>query len=128
VVTSKPLFCFDEETKKMRLLGTLKCLNPEDFLQGLGFTPLVAEKLQVFGPPKLDELNLLRKRSTSRASSSQARKCGRSGRLATATADVQEELIRNFILATNQGRASFGLFMAEFILELVDNLPNKKLL
>lgn len=44
----------------MQLLGTLKCLNPEDVLQDIGFTPLVAEKLQVLGPPELDELRLLR--------------------------------------------------------------------
>jgi glutaconate CoA-transferase subunit B len=60
VVTSKALFGFDEETKKMRLLGVLKGLNPEDVLQGMGFTPLVAEKLQVLEPPEVNELRLLR--------------------------------------------------------------------
>jgi glutaconate CoA-transferase subunit B len=60
VVTSKALFGFDEETKKMRLLGVLKGLDPEEVVQGMGFTPLMAEKLLELEPPQDDELRLLR--------------------------------------------------------------------
>jgi len=60
VVTSKALFGFDEETKKMRLLGVLKGLDPEEVIQGMGFTPLMAEKLLELEPPTEGELHLLR--------------------------------------------------------------------
>jgi glutaconate CoA-transferase, subunit B len=60
VVTSKALFGFDEETKKMRLLGVLKGLDPEEVIQGMGFTPLMAEKLLELEPPTGGELHLLR--------------------------------------------------------------------
>ena len=60
MVTSKALFDFHEETKKMRLLGVLKGLDPEDVIQGMGFKPHISEKLQELEPPKEDELQLLR--------------------------------------------------------------------
>lgn len=60
VVTSKALFGFDEETKRMTLVGVLKGLKPEEVIQGMGFTPLVAEKLVEIGPPTDDELRMLR--------------------------------------------------------------------
>jgi glutaconate CoA-transferase, subunit B len=60
VVTSKALFGFDEESKKMTLLGVLKGLNPEELIQGMGFTPLLGETIVEIEPPTAAELNLLR--------------------------------------------------------------------
>jgi len=60
VVTSKALFDFDEETKRMRLTGILKGLDPEEVIQGMGFKPLMASILQELDPPQGDELHLLR--------------------------------------------------------------------
>jgi glutaconate CoA-transferase subunit B len=60
VVTSKALFDFDEETKKMRLMEILKGLDPEEVIQGMGFKPLMASILQELDPPKGGELHLLR--------------------------------------------------------------------
>ncbi|MCI0484244.1 MAG: acyl CoA--acetate/3-ketoacid CoA transferase subunit beta [candidate division NC10 bacterium] len=60
VVTSKALFGFDEETKQMKLVGVLKGLKPEQVIQGMGFTPLVAEKLVELEPPTADEIRMLR--------------------------------------------------------------------
>lgn len=60
VVTSKALFDFDEETKKMRLIGVLKSLKAEEVIQGMGFEPLVVNNLLELEPPEEDELCLLR--------------------------------------------------------------------
>jgi glutaconate CoA-transferase subunit B len=60
VVTSKALFGFDEKTKKMRLLGVLKGLDPEEVIHGMGFKPEMAGKLLELEPPAADELRLLR--------------------------------------------------------------------
>jgi glutaconate CoA-transferase subunit B len=60
VVTSKALFDFDEETKKMRLIGLLKGLKAEEVIQGMGFAPLVVNNLLELEPPDEDELCLLR--------------------------------------------------------------------
>ncbi len=60
VVTSKALFDFHEETKKMRLIGVLKGLTAEDVIQGMGFSPVIADKLLVLEPPEAKELSLLR--------------------------------------------------------------------
>ncbi len=60
VVTSKALFDFEAETKKMRLMGILKGLDPEEVIQGMGFKPLMAPILQELDPPQEGELQLLR--------------------------------------------------------------------
>jgi glutaconate CoA-transferase subunit B len=62
VVTSKALFGFDEETKRMTLVGVLKGLKPEEVIQGMGFIPQVSAKLAQLEPPAADELKLLREK------------------------------------------------------------------
>jgi glutaconate CoA-transferase subunit B len=60
VVTSKAVFGFDEETKRLKLLGVLKGLSASEVLQGMEFKPLTAERLEEIGPPTDDELRVLR--------------------------------------------------------------------
>ncbi len=60
VVTSKALFGFDDETKKMKLIGVLKGLKVAEVIQGMGFTPLIAAELQELEPPRGNELHVLR--------------------------------------------------------------------
>lgn len=60
VVTSKALFGFDEESKQMVLIGVLKGLSAAEATQGMGFKPLVAEKLMEVEPPREGELRVLR--------------------------------------------------------------------
>jgi len=60
VVTSKALFGFDGESKKMTLLGILKGLKVADVLEGMGFEPLLDGELQEIEPPSEEELRILR--------------------------------------------------------------------
>lgn len=60
VVTSKALFGFDEESKKMILLGILKGLKVSGVLEGMGFEPLLDGKPQEIEPPSEEELRILR--------------------------------------------------------------------
>jgi glutaconate CoA-transferase subunit B len=60
VVTSRAVFGFEEETKRMRLLGALRGLGPEDVLAGIGFEVRQAESLEAMAPPTEEELRLLR--------------------------------------------------------------------
>jgi glutaconate CoA-transferase subunit B len=60
VVTSKALFGFDAETKRMRLLGALRGLGAEEVLEGMGFEVPAAAALEELPPPGEDELRLLR--------------------------------------------------------------------
>ncbi len=60
VVTSKALFGFDGESKKMTLLGILKGLKVAGVLEGMGFEPLLDGKLQEMEPPSEEELRILR--------------------------------------------------------------------
>jgi glutaconate CoA-transferase subunit B len=59
-VTSKALFGFDEETKKMTLIGVLKGLKPEEVIRGMGFKPRVSHQPLELEPPAPEELRLLR--------------------------------------------------------------------
>ncbi len=61
VVTSKALFSFDEDTKRLTLLGSLKGLSPADALQGMECRPLVARTVEELAPPTEDELRVLRR-------------------------------------------------------------------
>jgi acyl CoA:acetate/3-ketoacid CoA transferase beta subunit len=61
VVTSKALFGFDEETKRLTLLGVLKGLSASEVLEGMGITPRVAGRLDEMGAPTEDELRVLRR-------------------------------------------------------------------
>jgi glutaconate CoA-transferase subunit B len=60
VVTSRALFAFDDETKRLKLLGILKGLTASEVLQGMEFKPLLAEPLETLDPPTDDELRTLR--------------------------------------------------------------------
>jgi glutaconate CoA-transferase subunit B len=60
VVTSKALFGFDDATKKLTLTGVLEGLTPEAVLEGMEMKPLIAERVEVLGPPTSEELRILR--------------------------------------------------------------------
>ena len=60
VVTSRALFGFDDETKRLKLLGALKGLTASEVLQGMEFKPLLAERLEELAPPTDEELRILR--------------------------------------------------------------------
>jgi len=60
VVTSQALFGFDDETRRMLLLGVLRGLSADQVTRGMGFEPRVAEKIEVLEPPTREELAVLR--------------------------------------------------------------------
>lgn len=60
VVTSKALFGFDEETKRLTLRGVLKGLSASDVVQGMECRPLVPKAIEELAPPSEDELRVLR--------------------------------------------------------------------
>ncbi|MBI5166426.1 MAG: acyl CoA--acetate/3-ketoacid CoA transferase subunit beta [candidate division NC10 bacterium] len=60
IVTSKALFGFDEETKRMKLIGVLKGISTEEILREMEFEPVVVEKIEEIEPPTADELHILR--------------------------------------------------------------------
>ena len=60
VVTSKALFGFDEETKRMTLLSVLRGLDPRQVVEGMGFPPLMPKEIGEIPPPTEEELRLLR--------------------------------------------------------------------
>jgi glutaconate CoA-transferase subunit B len=60
VVTSRALFGFDEESKRMLLLGVLRGLSTDQVIHGMGFKPFVAETVEVLEPPTGEELAILR--------------------------------------------------------------------
>ena len=60
VVTSQALFGFDEETKRMVLLGVLQGLSREQVIRGMQFEPMLGEKLEIVEPPTREELSILR--------------------------------------------------------------------
>lgn len=60
VVTSKALFGFDEDTKRLTLLATLRGLSADEVIRDMGFRPLVARELGEIAPPTDDELRVLR--------------------------------------------------------------------
>jgi len=60
VVTSKALFGFDEDSRKMTLLGALDGLRAEDVLADMDFKPLVAGRVESLAAPTEEELRILR--------------------------------------------------------------------
>ncbi|MFQ5828032.1 MAG: CoA-transferase subunit beta [Candidatus Methylomirabilia bacterium] len=60
VVTSKALFGFDDDSKKMTLLGVLRGLTPEHVLREMDSKPLVATRVEELPPPTEEELGILR--------------------------------------------------------------------
>ena len=60
VVTSKALFGFDDDSRKMTLLGVIRGLTPEQVLAEMDFKPLVAGRVEDLAPPTDQELRILR--------------------------------------------------------------------
>lgn len=60
VVTDQAVFGFDDETKRMKLLGIVAWANLEEVLAQMGFEPLIADELFTIEPPDDDELMILR--------------------------------------------------------------------
>jgi glutaconate CoA-transferase subunit B len=60
VVTSKALFGFDRETKKMELQGILRGLSVDDVVRDMAFRPRISGEVTVIVPPTQDELRVLR--------------------------------------------------------------------
>jgi glutaconate CoA-transferase subunit B len=61
VVTSKALFGFNEETKRLTLLGSLKGLSTADALRGMECRLPEARTIEELAPPSEDELRVLRR-------------------------------------------------------------------
>jgi glutaconate CoA-transferase subunit B len=61
VVTSKALFGFDGETKRLTLLGALKGLSAAEVVEGMEFRPLPGDPVEELAPPTEDELTTLRR-------------------------------------------------------------------
>jgi glutaconate CoA-transferase subunit B len=60
VVTSKALFGFDGETKRMSLLAVLRGLDPREVVKEMAFRPMMAKEIGEIPPPTDEELRLLR--------------------------------------------------------------------
>jgi len=60
VVTSKALFGFDEETRKMTLLSVLRGRSVDEVVKDMAFRPLLAPEIGEIPPPTADELRVLR--------------------------------------------------------------------
>jgi glutaconate CoA-transferase subunit B len=60
VVTSKGLFGFDDETKRMILLAVLRGLDPGEVVGDMAFRPLISREIKEISPPTEEELRLLR--------------------------------------------------------------------
>ena len=60
VITSKALFDFPPEDRRMRLIAVRDGYSKADVLDDMGFEPLVADEVEVLKPPKERELELLR--------------------------------------------------------------------
>ncbi len=62
VVTDKAIFDYDEETRRMRLIGLAPGTTVDGVLAEMGFEPLVApaDELMLMEPPRLAELEMLR--------------------------------------------------------------------
>ena len=60
VVTSKALFGFDPDSRRMALLGVLQGLGADEVLDDLDFRPLVGARVEELLPPTDRELEILR--------------------------------------------------------------------
>jgi len=60
VVTSKALFGFDRESRKMTLLSILRGVSVEEVVKDMAFRPLLAPEIGEIPPPTDEELRLLR--------------------------------------------------------------------
>ena len=60
VVTSKALFGFDRESRKMTLLSVLRGVTVEEVVKDMAFRPRLAPEVGEIPPPTDDELRVLR--------------------------------------------------------------------
>lgn len=60
VITSKALFDFPPEERRMRLIATREGYSASDVMDQMSFEPLVADEVEELGPPRAEELGLLR--------------------------------------------------------------------
>jgi len=60
VVTSKALFDFEPDTRRLRLMGALEGLTPEEVLAELQLKPAIADRVEALAPPTARELTILR--------------------------------------------------------------------
>ena len=60
VITSKGVFDFPAETRRMRLIGVAPGLEPRDVVEDMDFRPDVADKVERLEPPRPRELAILR--------------------------------------------------------------------
>lgn len=60
VITSKALFDFPPEERRMRLIATREGYSAKDVLDEMAFEPLVGEEVEELKPPKAKEIDLLR--------------------------------------------------------------------
>src|SRR3990172_4133688 len=60
VRNTKGVFGFDEDSKKMTLLGVLQGITPEQVLAEMELKPLVAPRVETLKPPTEQELRILR--------------------------------------------------------------------
>ncbi len=61
VITSKGLFDFNTEDRRMRLIGVARGLEANDVLDDMGFRVSQAEKVEVLKPPTEKEFKVLRR-------------------------------------------------------------------
>jgi glutaconate CoA-transferase subunit B len=60
VVTSKALFGYDDETRRMKLLALQPGVTVDEVLENMQFRPLIADHVEVLPPPTVEEARLLR--------------------------------------------------------------------
>jgi glutaconate CoA-transferase subunit B len=60
VVTERAVFGFDEETRRMKLIGVAPWSSVDDVLSRMAFEPAVAGTLETLEPPTEEELTVLR--------------------------------------------------------------------
>ncbi len=60
VVTEEAMFDFDEETRRLRLIGLAPWTTGEAVLAKMEFEPLIADSLERLEPPSDEELNVIR--------------------------------------------------------------------
>jgi glutaconate CoA-transferase subunit B len=60
LVTPEAIFGFDEETRYMKLIAIAEWIELDDVLEKMGFEPMIAGKIEKFGPPTEEELEILR--------------------------------------------------------------------
>ncbi|MFH1435299.1 MAG: CoA-transferase [Pseudomonadota bacterium] len=61
VISSKAMFDFPPGERRMRLIAVRRGVSTREVLDTMSFEPIVADKLEELGPPKDEELTLLRR-------------------------------------------------------------------